>query len=475
MNVAEQAVSITAADVVAATGGRVVAGDSTRRFEGVTIDSRAVTRGQLFIGVRGDRFDGSEFASASVDAGATGVVVRADASAVSELARDRRDPVVITVDDTTLALQALGRHVRRASGTKVTAITGSAGKTTTKEIAAEFLSTRYSVYRNPGNLNNHIGLPLSLVELRAKPEMAVVELGMNHPGEIRQLVALADPEMRVWTNVGDAHIGFFDSADAIADAKAEIMDGASDTTVLVANADDGRVMAKARSFEGRLVTFGLSEAADVRATDVTLRGVEGTRARVTTPAGERAVDVPLPGEGNLANVLAATAVAITWGVPLDAIAERAEQLKPARRRGEVVSLRDGITLVDDSYNASPSALKGALRSLARATRHTRRVAFLGEMLELGAHGVALHEECGRYAADSGVAMLVTAGGAAAQRMAEAAIAAGLPREVVRYVQTSRDAAALVCDVLRPGDLVLVKGSRGSRMDIVADRIREEWA
>ena len=264
---------LIAATVAVVTGGDLGAGDGARRFDGVTIDSRRVGTGQLFIGIRGDRFDGSEYAGASLDAGATGVVVDRRTAALKELAAHPGAPVVVAVDDTTDALQRLGRHVRRAAGTKVTAITGSAGKTTTKEVAAAFLGARYSVYRNPGNLNNHIGLPLSLIDLRSRPAMAVVELGMNHPGEIRRRVSLAEPEMRVWTNVGDAHIGFFASADAIADAKAEILDGADRDTVVVANADDPRVMARVRPFRGRLVTFGRAAGADVRASEVAFRGV----------------------------------------------------------------------------------------------------------------------------------------------------------------------------------------------------------
>jgi UDP-N-acetylmuramoyl-tripeptide--D-alanyl-D-alanine ligase len=475
VNVARDEVVIAAATVAAVTDGRLVAGEPARRFEGVTIDSRRVSSGQLFIGIRGERFEGSDYAGASIEAGATGVVVRRGSTAAKELTTHPRNPVVIEVEDTTAALQSLGRHVRRSAGSRVTAITGSAGKTTTKEVAAEFLAARYSVYRNPGNLNNHIGLPLSLIELRSKPEMAVVELGMNHPGEIRQLVSLAEPDMRVWTNVGDAHIGFFPSADAIADAKAEILEGATDDSVLVANADDARVMSRARRFTGRLVTFGREGNADVRATDVTDRGIEGTSAHVTTPVGEGDLDVPLVGDGNLSNVLAATAVAITWGVSLTEVIDRAARLRPARRRGEVIALSRKVTLVDDSYNSSPAALKSALRALSRDKRHTRRVALLGEMLELGSHSSGLHEECGRVAAESGLAALVTVGGAAAKNMADAARNRGLRAEAVRYVETSAEAAALVRDLLRPGDLVLVKGSRGVRMDVVADRVREEWA
>jgi UDP-N-acetylmuramoyl-tripeptide--D-alanyl-D-alanine ligase len=330
------------------------------------------------------------------------------------------------------------------------------------------------VYRNPGNLNNHIGLPLSLIELRSRPEMAVVELGMNHVGEISRLVALAEPEMRVWTNVGDAHIGFFGSSEAIADAKAEILEGATAATVLVANADDSRVMSRARSFAGRVVTFGIREGADVKATAVVDRGIEGTRAHVSTPAGEGDFQIPLVGEGNLANVLAATAVAITWDVPLQAVIERAGGLRPARRRGEVKALGKGVTLVDDSYNSSPAALKRALASLSRDTRHRRRIALLGEMLELGEHADRLHDECGAAAASSGLAALIMVGGTSAQRMAEGAARAGMSNDAIRYYRTADEAAASVAGLIQPGDVVLVKGSRGIRMDLVADRVTDEW-
>jgi UDP-N-acetylmuramoyl-tripeptide--D-alanyl-D-alanine ligase len=233
-------------------------------------------------------------------------------------------------------------------------------------------------------------------------------------------------------------------------------------------------MARVGPFRGRQVTIGRAAGADVRASEVTFRGVEGTTAHVVTPAGESDVEVPLPGEGNLANVLAAAAVAVTWGVPLGDVVERAARLTPAPRRGEVVRLGRGVTLVDDSYNSSPSALRGALESLSRDRRHGRRVAWLGEMLELGDHAPALHETCGRAAADAGLAVLVTVGGPAAERMADAAREAGMAADAVRYVSDSATAAALVGELVQPADLVLVKGSRGVRMDVVADRVREVW-
>jgi UDP-N-acetylmuramoyl-tripeptide--D-alanyl-D-alanine ligase len=330
------------------------------------------------------------------------------------------------------------------------------------------------VVKNRGNLNNHIGLPLSLVQLRERPDVAVMELGMNHPGEISTLVAIAEPEVRVWTNVGDAHIGYFGSPDAIADAKAEILERAGARHVLVCNADDPRVMTRATRFAGKLVTFGTSADADVRAREVEDLGVDGMRARVHTRAGERVVTTALLGRGNLDNVLAATAVALEFGVALDEVVAAAARLRPADRRGAVRRLRDGIVLIDDSYNSSPTALARALEVVARETRATRRVAVLGEMLELGDQSIALHRQSGRTAAAAGLQRLVAIGGEPARALAAAAVEAGTPPSAVRHVETSALAAPAVVAEIRAGDLVLVKGSRGTRTDIVADAIAAEF-
>src|SRR5712671_981935 len=255
--------------VADAMAGSSRAGNPDREFKGVSIDSRTLIPGELFVAIRGERFNGADFIGAALDAGAGGVVVeRGRGGDVASAERGGSPLVVIEVDDAIAALQALAQAVRRASGTKVVAITGSAGKTTTKEVTADFLATRYRVVRNRGNFNNHIGLPLSLIELRQRPEIAVVELGMNHAGEIATLVSIAEPDVRVWTNVGEAHLGFFQSVDAIADAKSEIFEGATPASLLVANADDDRIAQRISRFGGRVVTFGIDRAADVRATTV---------------------------------------------------------------------------------------------------------------------------------------------------------------------------------------------------------------
>jgi UDP-N-acetylmuramoyl-tripeptide--D-alanyl-D-alanine ligase len=296
---------------------------------------------------------------------------------------------------------------------------------------------------------------------------------MNHAGEIRTLVGIAEPDIRVWTNVGEAHVGFFASVDAIADAKSEILERASPATVLVANADDARISARIGSFAGRVVTFGIDADSDVRARQVVDRGIDGTTAQVTTPRGTVDMAPPLVGRANLANVLAATAVAIELDVPLPVIAERARGLRPAPHRGDVFRLRDGITVIDDSYNANPTATRGALEVLAATPGAVRRVAVLGEMLELGDHAVALHQDVGRAAAASLVDLLVAVGGEPAAALAAAAVDAGLPRAQVRHVATSDEAADAAAALVRPGDLVLIKGSRGIRTDRVVDRLKAE--
>ncbi len=468
-------ISLSAGEIAAVTGGRMISGDRAARIDRWSIDTRSIQPGDLFVAIRGERFDGQAFVAAALAAGAAGAIVATGGTVPPVAGQAGPAPLLIEVADTTRALQDASREIRRRSGARVIAITGSAGKTTTKEMTAELLSAKYTVFRNRGNLNNHIGVPLSLLELRTRPDVAVVELGMNHAGEIRTLVGIAEPDVRVWTNVGDAHLGFFASPDAIADAKAEILEAARPGDLLVANADDERIRRRAKAFAGRIRTFGLSAESDVRASAVELRGLEGVAATLTTPSGTAHLDTPLPGAANLLNLLAATAVATDMGVPLDTIVERARHMTPAAHRGEVLRLPGGVTLLDDSYNSSPSALERALEIVRHATGSARKVAVLGEMLELGAHSARLHARAGRAAAESGLDLLVAVGGEGAQALALSAANAGMPSTAVLYAPNSGDAAELVARRVRPGDLVLVKGSHGIRTDLVVDRLKVEFA
>ena len=406
---------------------------SDREISGFSIDTRTISSGDLFIAIRGDRFDGNAYVAEAVTRGAVGAIV-SDPTLSS--ATGLAGTPLIVAPDTIAALQALASRVRRDSGAAVVAVTGSAGKSTTKEITAAFLAARYRVFRNRGNLNNHIGLPLSLLELRAKPDIGVLELGMNHAGEISALVKIAEPEVRVWTNVGPAHLEFFGTVDAIAEAKAEILEGANHDSLLVANADDDLVMRHASTFAGRVRTFGVERPADVRALAVRDLGVDGTAALVRTPIGETEIRTRLPGTANLSNILAAAAVAIRFDVPLEDIVDCAAGLKPVARRGEVIRA-GGVTIIDDSYNSNPTALSRALAMLGGETRYERRVAVIGEMLELGAASGELHRAAGAEAARWKVGVLVAVGGAKARAVVDGAIKAGMDATQVHYVENSQ--------------------------------------
>ena len=465
---------LRADELAAAAGGQIVSGRADIEVGGVTIDSRRVSRGDLFVAIRGQRFDGHQFVNDAVSKGAAGLVI-SDTAAVGVPVTDRADhegPVVVVVPDTVRALQLMGRFVRRASRTRVVAVTGSVGKTTTKDLTATLLADEYDVSRTEGNLNNHIGLPLSLLDLRRCPDVAVVELGMNHAGEIRTLVGVAEPEIRVWTNVAEVHSEFFESVDAIADAKAEILEGSTAETRLVANAADPRVMARVTNFPGELTTFGIDVPADIRASELRFLGLAGMEATLETSAGSHTLRTALLGEGSVANILAAIAVALQFQLPLEAMLARVATFEAQPRRGKVIRVRE-ITIVDDSYNSNPMALDRVLAAIGQAGDGARRVAVLGEMLELGQRSEALHGQCGRTVAKAGFDVLLVVGGAPVHTLADAAIEAGLPAASVLRCATSDEAANRIGGLVRAGDVVLVKGSRGIGTDRIVDRLRSE--
>jgi UDP-N-acetylmuramoyl-tripeptide--D-alanyl-D-alanine ligase len=462
------AVALTVGLVAEATGGTVAQGSATPAFTGVSIDTRTIQPGMLFVAIRGERLDGHDFVAQAVAKGARGVLV-------DHAAKDAGSAAVIKVKDTLAGLQALGAAVRRLSGVRVVAVTGSAGKTTTKELIADVLSTDYRVFRNRGNLNNHIGLPLSLAGLADGPDVAVVEFGMNHAGEIRRLVQIARPDVRVWINVGDAHIGYFGSRQAIAAAKAEILEEADSRTLAVVNADDELVRAAANNFPGRLITFGIDRPAAIRAVDVTDRGFDGVRARVDTPDGPINLQLSMPGRAHLLNALAAVAVSREFGITPEAIAARLAAARPVTHRGSDVRLARGIRVIDDSYNASPAAMDVMMRALAATPTTGRRIAVLGEMRELGDSSPALHEATGRAAASAGVDLLIAVGGSDAAAIVRGATAAGVNPDRARYFADAAAATEPVRDALRSGDLVLIKGSRATGMDAIVRALEQAEA
>jgi UDP-N-acetylmuramoyl-tripeptide--D-alanyl-D-alanine ligase len=434
---------------------------STAMAQGYSIDSRTVEAGELFFAVKGERLDGHDFVEQALGRGAIAAVVRKD-----EVARYPNGGSLLAVDDTLVALQMLATAVRKMWGKTAIGITGSMGKTTTKEAMAHLLAIRYRVHRTKGNFNNHFGLPLGLLSLEPEYDIAVVEMGMSHAGEIAALAGIALPNQGVVTNVAPVHLESFDSVAGIARAKYELIEARPHGGTAVLNADDEYVCQFGRDFRGKVVMFGLKTGAgflaDVRAENIEMVGAEGTRFDLVCHEIRQSVRSPLLGEHNIYNVLAAAAVAFEHGITPSEIAAALPSLQPADKRGQVVQLGN-ITVLYDCYNSSPKALMAAVDTLF-AMPGRRRIVVAGEMLELGSAGEQLHRDCGVYmAGDFGGTRLELVLGVRglAKPMVDAARGAGLNAE---FVATPEEAGEWLARETRDGDVVLLKASRGVKLE-----------
>ena len=427
--------------------------------QGYSIDSRTVQSGELFFAVKGERLDGHDFVQQALSKGAIGAIVRKD-----QLTRYPAKTGLLAVDDTLVALQTLATAVRKLWGKTAIAITGSMGKTTTKEAMAHLLSARHRVHRSRGNFNNHFGLPLGLLTLETEYDLAVIEMGMSHAGEIAALARIALPNEGVVTSVGPVHLEYFDSIAGIARAKYELIEVLPHGGTAVLNGDDEYVCQFGRDFKGKVILFGLKTTADVRAENIEVLGPEGTRFDLICQGLRQTVRSPLLGTHNVYNVLAAAAVALEHGITPSEIAAILPSLEPGDKRGQVVQVGN-ITVLNDCYNSSPKALMAAVDTLA-AMPARRRIVVAGEMLELGATGEQLHRECGRYIAGKQVDFLLGVRGLA-MPMVEAALAAGMKAE---FAATPEEAGEWLAREAREGDVVLLKGSRGVKLE----KTLESW-
>ena len=444
------------AEIALALGAQPI-GTPAGAPSGASIDTRTLERGDIFFALKGERVDGHEHVGAAFEKGASCVVVRAGFP--SQPGR-----FALEVDDPERALFELARLVRSRSSATFVAVTGSAGKTTAKEFTAELLRARGEVLATRGNLNNHLGVPLTLARLETGHWAAVIECGMSHSGEIRHLVRLILPKVAVVTNVAAAHLEYFASVDEIAAAKAEIFEtlGAGDTAV--APADEprltGRVLGKA--FAARL--FGAGEASSVRA-DNTAMSLEGSSFELVSSGTRVEVRLEAPGPHAIANFLAAAAVAEALGIGAREIAERSRLLRPSGNRGAVKRLADDILVIDDTYNSNPRALLSAIETLSLA-KGRRKVACVGEMLELGESSAKLHRDAGA-ALGGRVDLLLGVGGLAKELVLGAST---LAPEAKRVFETSVELAANISSLVKSHDAVLVKGSRGVRMERVVEAL-----
>jgi UDP-N-acetylmuramoyl-tripeptide--D-alanyl-D-alanine ligase len=442
------------AEFISAAGKASSAADEA---QGYSIDSRSIKPGELFFAVKGERLDGHDYVEAALEKRAVAAVVRTD-----QLQRYPDKTRLLPVNDTLVALQTLATAVRRVWGKPLVGVTGSAGKTTTKEAIAHVLGSRLRVLKSEGNFNNHFGLPLMLLKLEPEHDVAVIEMGMSHAGEIRALAKIAQPEIGVVTNVAPVHLEFFDSLAGIARAKYELIESLPPSGTAVLNADDEYVSQFGRGFKGKVISYGTAATADVRAENVQSRGAEGSEFEVVTAGGRERAHLPLVGEHNVLNALAAVSVALARGMKVSEAIAALATLAPADKRGQVLQLGN-ITVINDCYNSNPKALHAMVDALA-AMKARRRIVVAGEMLELGPAGEEMHRTAGRHVAEKKIEILLGVRGLA-QSMIEGARDAGGRGE---FVATPEEAGEWLARETRDGDVVLLKASRGVKLEKALD-------
>jgi UDP-N-acetylmuramoyl-tripeptide--D-alanyl-D-alanine ligase len=465
----------TTADILAATHGTLVQGEPGAAFAGVSTDSRTCQAGDLFVPLKGERHDGHFYIPKALERGVRGVLAEEKwlsgegAMGQRPLPPPLKEATLIAVADTLTALGDLARTWRSRFSLPVVSITGSCGKTTAKEMTAAVLSRAFRVLKNDLNLNNLIGLPQTLLKLDASYDAAVVEMGMNRFGEIRRLTEISQPTVGVLLNVFPAHTEGVGCVEGVACAKGELIGGLPDAAVLVYNADDPRVSCRARFFPGRAIGFGLGRGAQLQARSRQSQGQSGQTAVLAWQKQTWPLKLAASGVHQLYNALAATAAGLALGLPPAETARALADFQPIQRRSQLVTLPSGVHLLNDCYNANPGSMASALKTLIELKGSGRAAAALGDMLELGRHSEAEHHKLGKLAATLGVDFLVVYGNFRNQ-VVGGATEGGLPEACVIPVAERDEGARILQGYLRPGDWLLVKGSRSMRMECVVEAL-----
>ncbi|MGH9867284.1 MAG: UDP-N-acetylmuramoyl-tripeptide--D-alanyl-D-alanine ligase [Candidatus Polarisedimenticolia bacterium] len=455
------------ATIAKVTGG-VLRGSGDIVPGGYSIDTRTLAKGDLFFAIVGPRQDGHRFVPEALGHGASAVVVSR-----AEVLPDGPAPAII-VQDTLTALQDLAAAWRRSLPARIVGITGSAGKTTTKEMTRQAMEAAFRVHASRGNLNNLFGCPLSLLQLTPQHQVSVLEMGMSYPGELTRLAAITDPDIGVLTNVSGVHLAHFASLDDVAEAKGELFAGMRDNATGIFNNDDERCRRIMGRFRGYGFTFGIDRPADLTASEYQMDGLDGCHfvARHQHNGGSTRVSVRLQFAGvhHVYNALAALSAGFMLGIDLEAMAARLADLQPLGMRGRVLRLGGNVRVVDDSYNSNPAAMRFALDVLTRAEPPAggRRAVVFGDMLELGEGEIVAHREIGRAIAACGAELVVGVGQLSAAALEE------VPDAEARHFGTAAEAAAWVADAARDGDIFLVKGSRGVGLEAVVERLRARF-
>ncbi len=449
-------------EILEATGGKLISGDDSKFFLHISTDSRKIAAGDLFIPIVGEKFDGHVFINSALEQGAVGAITQKEIQISS-------DKTLILVDDTLKALQKIASYYRERFSIPFVGITGSVGKTSTKDMIASVLDQKYRVLKTQGNFNNEIGLPLTIFNLESIHEVAVIEMGMSGFGEISRLTAIARPDIAVITNIGLSHIEKLGSRNNILKAKLEILEGLDEDGLVVLNGDDDLLSLQIGKLGYRTVSYGLSDNNDYQARNVENLGEEGTRFNIELSNELYTIHVPVPGIHNVYNALAAIAVAIELGVAIEKAIDGIKEFCPGNMRLNIIN-RNGIKIINDAYNASPNSMEAALNVLFDIKQEGRTVAVLGDMLEMGDWAPDAHRGVGKYARDKGIDYIITVGKAAAD-IANGALEGGAAKDCVKIFDSNQKAIELLKGFLKQGDTVLVKGSRGMKMEQIVEALQ----
>ncbi|HJX34182.1 MAG TPA: UDP-N-acetylmuramoyl-tripeptide--D-alanyl-D-alanine ligase [Desulfatiglandales bacterium] len=460
---------ITAKEIIKPLNGELVSGKAGSVLTGVSTDSRKIKAGNLFLALRGERYDGHDFAQQAIEQGASGVVI--EKGRKKDISADN-GAAIIEVRDTLKALGDLAGWWRHEHNVLVAAITGSSGKTTTKEMTANILSLGARTIKNEGNLNNLIGLPQTLLQIGRKERRAVLEMGMNRPGEIGRLTEIADPDIGLITNVARVHLEGVGDIMGVARAKAELLERISDKSRVILYGDDDLLMKEALRFKREIITYGLRPGNEIRADKIKSLGWEGTLFDLQYHGESAAIRIKVPGRQNLFNALAAAAIALCVKESFEHIAAGLGSFEGIRGRFMPFSLPDDIILVDDTYNANPYSLRAALDSIKEIAGGGRRlIVGLGEMMELGDETAMSHLEAGYMVAESGASFLFAMGDHAGE-MIKGALEKGLSPERAVEAESHQDMARKIGDAVKKGDLILLKGSRKIGLEKVFQSLKE---
>lgn len=462
---------MTISEVLKATQGTLIRGEPQSTFQGISTDSRQLQKGNLFLCLQGENFDGHRFLDAAAAAGAVGFVVQKDAGENFIQAREKRP--VILVENTLQALGEIARYWRRKLNVPVIAITGSSGKTTTKEMVAGILGLTKNVLKTEGNLNNQIGLPLTLLNLTPWHDVAVTEMGTNMPGEIAYLTRIAEPNIGLITNIGAAHLEKLKSLARIREEKGALFENMGRDGIAVINRDDKSVDLLGRRWQGKQISFGWKHGADVSAREVRKAGLAGIAFRLKVGMADRPVQMKVSGGQNLYNALAAAAVSLAYGADLESICQGLDAFQGVPGRFEIQTLQNGAYVIDDSYNANPVSVREALKTLKDLRGRGDSTVIMGDMLELGSQAGAWHRKIGRQVAETGVETLFVMGDYS-RDTAAGAMEKGMAAARIFFCVSPGQVRDHLKSLLKTGDWVLVKGSRKMKMERMVRMITETF-